>query len=932
MRFRLLFFLCLSIMFFSVLQGSYNDIDLLIIQSKHLQTIERLNIPLFDRMNDFLLIGILKEEYELLNKNSVDYKVADRNIGDKTFYIINTLRSDILSSLRSGDNILFQDNNEILLRISEKQVRELTAERIDIRRVFLVPKPYGPHHTYHEHKVHTIFDPVVNQIIYSISIEDLHEYCGSLSGEWPVMIGGELYTITSRHSYYAEGIEKATQYTYEFFSNLGLDVEYHYFSGPGGRNVIAKQTGLIHPDSYFMICAHIDTLPAGAVSPGADDNASGSTAVMVAAELFSEYLFDYSIIYALWTGEEQGLIGSGYFAQEAAASGKDIIGVINLDMIAWESNGDPVIQIHAKQNQLPYSMVLANTMAEIIDIYGLNLVPYILPNGLSYSDHASFWNYGYSAILGIEDYYNDFNPYYHTVNDLLIHLNMPYFLDFTRAAIATMAHLSGIRSNTSDGIVYLCRGIYSCNSNMEINVIDSDLQGQDFATVSLSHDQDPGGIIVELLPQDNPYHFSGNIVFGDDYSVEHGNVITVYYIDRDTGDGSSSIKTVQADIDCIGPEITGINVSEISGSSVNLSFVTSKPSLYWISYGIIFDELDQNTDISDIWSTEHDVIVPGLETNTLYFFRINAIDKAGNITESPCLFFKTSKSIVIGDGNVVLEKAPLYTFYHDNRTQVIYTAFELGNEQNILTGLSLNVTSLPGRQLNNWTIRLKHTNRDDYETNPGFENTGWTVVYQNDENIIQLGNNYFPFDTVFTYDGVNNLMLDLSFNNSTWTMGYGKCYWTPSNVKKTVYAYSDSWDGDPLNWAGSSVSNFNTTQNILNIEFSLYEEQVPNFVELDFFTAIGTEDLIDISWQTQAEINLVGWNVYRQIAEKTGPFLSFPKTKLNHDLIISHGDVSQGFLYQYSDTVGPGDLYLYYLEAVFTDGSSELWQTMVLWE
>ena len=58
-------------------------------------------------------------------------------------------------------------------------------------------------------------------------------------------------------------------------------------------------------------------MPSGTTAPGADDNASGTAAVIEAARIFTQYDSKYTIIYALWDEEEQGLIGSAYYAHQA---------------------------------------------------------------------------------------------------------------------------------------------------------------------------------------------------------------------------------------------------------------------------------------------------------------------------------------------------------------------------------------------------------------------------------------------------------------------------------------------------------------------------------------------------------------------------------------------------------------------------------------
>jgi Zn-dependent M28 family amino/carboxypeptidase len=152
--------------------------------------------------------------------------------------------------------------------------------------------------------------------------------------------------------------------------------------------------------------------------------------------------------FVLFTGEEQGLRGSAAYAAECKARGEDIRGVVNLDMIGFNT-GDPVYDTYALSGSGPgasESRQLAEVFSDVVGIYGLDLLPhpiytntYPLVGG---SDQWSFLSQGYPAILVIEDYAgHDFTPYYHSISDTLSTLNLDYYADLTRAAVATLAHL-----------------------------------------------------------------------------------------------------------------------------------------------------------------------------------------------------------------------------------------------------------------------------------------------------------------------------------------------------------------------------------------------------------------------------------------------------------------------------------------------------------
>jgi Peptidase family M28/Secretion system C-terminal sorting domain len=281
----------------------------------------------------------------------------------------------------------------------------------------------------------------IQTIINNTNIDSLIYFVSELSGEVQTIINGSPYTIVSRHKNNASN-DKAADYIKQKLQSYGLPTYNQNFSSTG-RNVYGVQLGTVYPNKKYIICAHYDDMPSGSTAPGADDNASGTAGVIEAARIFTQYQSKYTIIYALWDEEEQGLIGSAYYAQQAHNAGDSIMGVINMDMIAYDSDLDNVGEIHT--NSLSSSQYLKNKMVEVNTTYTIGVTPSIINPGTGASDHASFWNNGYGAILLIEEYYGgDFNAYYHSVNDLLIHFNQPYYHKMSRLTLGTVATLADL--------------------------------------------------------------------------------------------------------------------------------------------------------------------------------------------------------------------------------------------------------------------------------------------------------------------------------------------------------------------------------------------------------------------------------------------------------------------------------------------------------
>jgi hypothetical protein len=109
------------------------------------------------------------------------------------------------------------------------------------------------------------------------------------------------------------------------------------------QNVWALVKGSKHPDSLIILGAHYDHLGrmGQVLFPGANDNASGTVMVMELARYFSkaENQPECSIVFALFSGEEAGLLGSKYMAENFPFDDSKVKYMINLDMVGAGSEG-----------------------------------------------------------------------------------------------------------------------------------------------------------------------------------------------------------------------------------------------------------------------------------------------------------------------------------------------------------------------------------------------------------------------------------------------------------------------------------------------------------------------------------------------------------------------------------------------------------------
>ncbi len=105
-------------------------------------------------------------------------------------------------------------------------------------------------------------------------------------------------------------------------------------------NVAGFLPGKKYPDQYIVVTAHLDHLGKhdGKTYYGADDNGSGSSALLEMTRLLQQYreqgeLSDRSIVFLWFTGEEMGLLGSQYFTYKSVIPLENIMANLNVDMI-----------------------------------------------------------------------------------------------------------------------------------------------------------------------------------------------------------------------------------------------------------------------------------------------------------------------------------------------------------------------------------------------------------------------------------------------------------------------------------------------------------------------------------------------------------------------------------------------------------------------
>ncbi len=235
----------------------------------------------------------------------------------------------------------------------------------------------------------------------------------------------------------SEACDELATYLYETLDGFGLSVRRDpwRYKLRSGNNIEATLQSTTSCPGVVIVCAHYDSVK---ISPGADDDGSGVSVVLAVADIMSKNSFNSTVRFVLFSGEEQGLLGSYKYALEAYRKDEHIIGVLNLDGVGYANTTENVMKIkHHTNNQSAWMVDVSTSIATLYaDEIGLEIIrrPHV-----TYSDHQSFVKFRYDASYLLE---YTLNPYYHTSQDTLEHMNLTYLTKVCKLTVGVLASIA----------------------------------------------------------------------------------------------------------------------------------------------------------------------------------------------------------------------------------------------------------------------------------------------------------------------------------------------------------------------------------------------------------------------------------------------------------------------------------------------------------
>ncbi|ALR30296.1 leucyl aminopeptidase [Chryseobacterium sp. IHB B 17019] len=234
---------------------------------------------------------------------------------------------------------------------------------------------------------------------------------------------------------------KAKYQSYGYTASQIVEDPFTFGGNVSSKNLIITKTGTTYPNIYVIICGHYDTVNGAGVS----DNGSGTSIILEAARILKDIPTEYSIKFIHFSGEEQGLQGSGHYADNVVFQNNvrqlNVRLVFNLDQVGGKiGNINNAIKCESDQAGLPgnnaQSLTFTQQLATCTTLYSPLLS--VMSNAYS-SDYVPFEQNG-DIITGFYENIRSYNE--HTVNDTFANVDPTYVFNVGKAAVGALQHFA----------------------------------------------------------------------------------------------------------------------------------------------------------------------------------------------------------------------------------------------------------------------------------------------------------------------------------------------------------------------------------------------------------------------------------------------------------------------------------------------------------
>jgi hypothetical protein len=270
---------------------------------------------------------------------------------------------------------------------------------------------------------------------------------GDVSKDRAYRYSYDLYQFDSKHIT-QPGNAQAIEYLAAQLRQWGYEPELQWFeprprAAAGGvqpapvrtANVIAKLPGTVHPEVIYIVSSHFDSVER---APGADDNTSGTAALLEAARVLAKRPQAATIHFAFFTGEESGLLGAREYVRRAVAAGDRVVGALNNDMIGFAND-------QRLDNTIRYASEGIRDVQHAAAFLFTDMITYDTKYYRG-TDANVFYDAWGEMFAGIGSYPILGNPHYHQPHDQLETINHQLVAEVAKVTVASLMQLARVPS------------------------------------------------------------------------------------------------------------------------------------------------------------------------------------------------------------------------------------------------------------------------------------------------------------------------------------------------------------------------------------------------------------------------------------------------------------------------------------------------------
>ncbi len=324
---------------------------------------------------------------------------------------------------------------------------------------------------------------------------------------------------------------------------------------------------------------------------------------------------------------------------------------------------------------------------------------------------------------------------------------------------------------------------------------------------------------------------------------------------------------------------TGLSTSGLTSTNVTLTWASSGAASYNVRI-----KTTSSTTWSNFTASTNSLGLQGLTAGTSYEYQVASICGTTTSAFSTSHIFTatgsgttTGGTITVGTGTTGITQAPYGTYYMDQRVQYIITKAELTaagyTSGSSLSSLAFYVTSAQSQVMNAYTIKVAHTGSSAFASTSYLAGTNTTTTYTGNYTATANSWNTHNFSTPFVYNGTSNILIDICFNNSTYTQN-STVSGTTLSAYRSLYKQQDVASGGictvttgtvayarpnmKLTFASGSREQEVVVGNNLAANIMVFPNPVTNAMQLNF-------TLVEDQANVQVEVyDLVGKMIYSE--------------------------------------------------------------------